>query len=247
MPRFTLIIPYYRNPEMLQRQVREWLEYPREIKFIVVDDGSPEPALPFLHAALTPSLRDRLRLYRIKVDIPWNRGGARNLGSFEASDDWILHVDIDHLLPAEDAASLVSRRLESEHWYRFARRRVGKADETRKKDRIPADAEGGEIHPHGDSYLCQRALYWRVGGYDEDYSGCLGGGSPFLHQLERAAPVKLLTDVHLSVHTRDAIPDASDLTLPRDRTEYSRRRRDKERRGATAARNPLRFPWERVL
>src|SRR5690606_34720310 len=98
-------------------------------------------------------------------------------------------------------------------------------DETRRKDAIPDDCEFGRIREHIDSYLVTKEIYWKAGGYDERYSGCLGGGSPFLEQLGIAAPMKLLPeDVHLHVYTRHVIPDASISTLSRDTSEYKRRR-----------------------
>jgi hypothetical protein len=128
-------------------------------------------------------------------------------------------------------------------WYRFARFRVGKADETRKKDLIPDEKEFGEIKPHIDSYLVTKEIYWKAGGYDESYSGCLGGGSPFLEQLAIAAPMKLLPeDIHLHVYTRHVIPDASISTLSRDTSEYKRRRAVI---GKVKGKNPLRFKWHR--
>lgn len=240
----TLIVPYYRNAAMLERQMQEWIDYPNSIKVIVVDDGSPEPAKNVLGPFV-----GNVEVYRILQDIPWNRGGARNLGAKVADTKWIMHIDIDHILPAACAETMMKTRLTpGVEWYRFRRFRVGRADATRRKDAIADDVEFGEIKPHGDSYLCTRELYWRVGGYDEDYSGCLGGGSPFLKQLERAAPVAIFPgEVCLNVHTRDSVPDASDFSLSRDTSEYSRRRKEKERRGDTRAKNPLRFKWERVL
>jgi glycosyltransferase involved in cell wall biosynthesis len=244
----TLIVPYYRNAAMLCEQAKEWLLYPPELRVILVDDGSPEPALPIIKQI---GHSEALEVYRIGVDIPWNRGGARNLGAHQATTDWIMHVDIDHVLPAGCAADLLGMvpMLNTKRWYRFPRFRRGRADETRRKDKIPDDVEFGEIHPHVDSYLCRRSLYWKTGGYDEDYSGCLGGGSPFLKRLEERAPVEIIKhrDVFLVVYTRSACQDASDFSLSRDTSEYSRRRKAKEAKRDTEPRNTLRFPWERVL
>jgi glycosyltransferase involved in cell wall biosynthesis len=244
----TLIVPYYRNPGMLRVQLSQWLLYPDEIRVIVVDDGSPEPAEPIVRECVPQPLIGRIQLYRIGVDIPWNRGGARNLGAHVAQTEWIVHVDIDHVLRRAAADALIDASVDRSIWYRFRRFRIGRADETRRKDKIDPNADFGEIHPHVDSYLIRREFYWKVGGYDEDYSGCLGGGSPFLRQLECAAPYEILPDpICLHVYTRDAVPDANDTKLSRDTSEYSRRRREKERTGRTKAVNPLRFPWERVL
>ena len=194
-PGITLVVPYYRNPLMLARQAAAWADYPPALRVVVVDDGSPEPAVEALPA------RSRAAVYRIDVDIPWNRNGARNLGAHIAETDWLLMVDIDHVLSPGDAARLVGLGLDPFHWYRFRRFRVGRADATRRKDALPDDAPWGEIKPHVDSYLAHRALYWSVGGYDEDYSGSLGGSAPFLKKLAAMAPCIELADVALRVHT----------------------------------------------
>lgn len=248
---FTLIVPYYRNVEMLKRQLKEFVDYPEAIRVVIVDDGSPEPAEDVINdSGLSwTQFVGRLQLYRINQDIPWNRGGARNLGATVCQTDWLMHMDIDHVLPSYCAHRLLKTDgLNSLKWYRFPRFRVGKADETRMKDSLAREATFGAIKPHIDSYLCTKNLYWLVGGYDEDYSGCLGGGSPFLKQLEQAAPVGLMpSDVHLHVYTRSACADASDFSLSRDTAEYTARRTAKERAGRTKATKPLRFAWQRVL
>ena len=243
----TLIIPFYRNVGMLREQMRVLADYPDGWKFIVVDDGSPEPAADIV-ASVAQSVKDRLALYRITVDLPWNRGGARNLGAKQADTKWLLHVDIDHVLPPTCAGELLKFEPNPKRWYRFRRYRKGKADETRMKDKVPRDAEYVEIHPHIDSYLVAKDLFWKTGGYDEDYTGCLGGGSPFLRSLEAIAKVDLAPPkAFLEVYTRSTVADASDHSLSRDRTEYARRRKRKEATGKTRPTNPIRFPWERVL
>jgi glycosyl transferase family 2 len=245
----TIIVPYYRNMRMLARQVIEWNEYPRGVQVIVVDDGSPEPALPIIQEHLSPRMDDRVSLYRIQVDIPWNREGARNLGAELAVCDWIVQLDIDHMLPAPAAHKLLEWMPRPHLWYRFPRWRVGQADETRQKDAIPPTQGFGQIHPHIDSYLIERALYWEVGGYDEDFAGCLGGGTDFLKRLERhrCKPYLMPEDIALHVHTRGVIEDASDWSLSRDRDEGKRRQRIKDASGRGKPTSHLRFPWERLL
>lgn len=244
MPKATLVCPFYRNVSMLTHQLEVWEQYPEGLDIIVVDDGSPEPALPLVKA----SKRTDIKVFRIEKDIPWNRGGARNLGSRMADTKWLIHIDIDHVLPPECVPALLDYRADAKQFYRFERFRRGMADETRKKDALDPKVTYGPIKPHGDSYMVAHDMYWRVGGYDEDYSGCLGGGSPFLKQLEAAAkPSVLPPSIHLEVYTRSVIADASDFSLNRDTSEYSRRRKAKESLHNTQAKNPLRFTWSRVL
>lgn len=259
MNKITVVVPFYRNCAMLARQVQEWNKYPEGVKVICVDDGSLEPAFPIIKDWTTLKSVDRLQLYRIQIDIPWNRSGARNLGAHLAETDWIVQIDIDHILPADAAVALLDflnppiqnpkSKIQNGVWYRFPRWRVGKADETRRKDQIPNDCEYGQVHPHVDSYLIRRDFYLdKVGGYNEDFSGCLGGGNMFLKRASALAPCDVLPPpIRLEVYTRNAIADANDWSLSRDTTEYARRRKVVESQGNPKPINPLRFPWVREL
>jgi glycosyltransferase involved in cell wall biosynthesis len=244
----TLCIPFYRNSAMLKHQLEEWINYPWQIRVIVVDDGSPEPASDIVDEYFGELPFD-LQLYRILVDIPWNRNGARNLAAHVAETEWLLMSDIDHVLPAEAAVQLLEQTVDPQHWYRFHRWRVGAADETRKKDEIAEACAFGEIKPHIDSYLATREAYWAIGGTDEDYSGVLGGGSPFLRLMEKhlGEPVLMPPDIPLHVYTRYAVPDANDWSLSRDTKPGKDITKRKRTNGDVRPKNPLRFPWERVL
>lgn len=244
----SLIIPYYRNFWMLRRHVDVWEMYSQEvldnIRIIVVDDGSPDmSALSALQCVRKPL---PLELYRVNEDIPWNRGGARNLGAHVAKTKWLLHVDVDHTVPPDTMAALLDLKLDPAQWYRFNRWRVGAADFTRKKDDADPAAKFVEIHPHVDSYLITEDLYWKAGGYDEDYSGSLGGGTPFLRDLSRIVKPKVLSrSIPLHVYTTDSVPDASEIVLSRDTSRYSELNRQK-RHGKLPKQNPMRFTWGRV-
>lgn len=242
----TIVVPYYRNRLMLAEQVRLWNQYPEGIGVIVIDDGSPEPAIDVIAEHASAEFSPRLEVFRILKDIPWNRGGARNLGGSLAKTEWIVHIDIDHVLRPTCAERLMKFTPDASTWYRFPRFRNGRADDTRKKDAIDPGDTYGQVKPHIDSFLCTKKLF-QANPYDEDYSGCLGGGSPFLQNLERAAPVALMPDdVFLEVWTRDVVADSSDFSLSRDTSEYSRRRKAKEAAGKTKPGSTLRFDWERV-
>ncbi len=243
----TLVVPFYRNCQMLMRQVREWEQYPAGVRIIVVDDGSPEEAGPIIRSLASERLLSRLVLYRILLDIPWNREEARNLGTEQCETQWLVHTDIDHVLPAISAQALLRFAPDSKRWYRFPRWRIGKADETRKKDAISPGDEFGQVKPHIDSYLIQKDLYLRAGGYDLSFSGCLGGGTEFLRRLESlaASPLILPEPIALHVYTRTVVADASDWSLSRDREEGKRRARCVS--APKARQNTVKSPWQRIL
>jgi glycosyltransferase involved in cell wall biosynthesis len=259
-PLITMVVPYYRQPKMLLKQLETWNSYSKEaqyaIDFIVVDDCSPEPAEPIIrdyayHNMTMLSDPGFIQLYRIDKDVPWNRGMARNLGTKMATTPWVLHVDTDHVLPPDSAAYLVEfiESYKKFRWFRFARFRVGAADETRKKDKADPKAKFVEIHPHIDSYLCTPEAYWAAGGYNEDFSGVLGGGTPFLKEMARVnGEPFVLGNVPLHVHTRHSVPDSSEHTLPRDPEAFKRRKREiMAKRGTLRGHDPIRLPWHKVF
>jgi hypothetical protein len=230
---------------MLAKHLENWKLYSSRAReaftFIVVDDGSPEPASDVVNAS------HGVQLYRVAVDIPWHRNPCRNLGAHLCETPWLIQLDVDHVLPPESADALLETEVSPKYWWRFPRWRVGKADETRKKDAIADDCEFGRVREHIDSYLITRELFMRAP-YDSEYQGFLGGGSPFLKLMESIAPVKLLPDaVCLHVHTRHSVPDASVTTLSRDTTQYSQLRKKKERAGDTIPKMVIDFEWSRIL
>lgn len=241
MNEITLIIPCYNQPMMIRYQLDVVANYPPNFRVIVVDDHSKIP----VSTIVRPS--DRVELYRVDADVPWNRSMARNLGAKMAETEWILHVDTDHVLPLRAAELLSEIPLSTKRWYRFPRFRVGKADDTRNKDDLPRGCEFGQIREHIDSYLITKTNYWRIGGYDPDYAGCLGGGGAFLERLENimGPPAALPVDVCLHVYTKHVIPDASVGGISRDTSEYKRRKKDKEARGDTTPHDPIRYPWHK--
>lgn len=256
-PLVTLVLPFYRQPNMLAKQLATWLQYDPDVlkafKFIIVDDCSPEPA-ESLFVGVNALMAD-VSLYRIDKDVPWNRGMARNLGTKMATTPWVLHVDTDHVLPALTAEWLVQpgkllqeagRQMKA--WFRFQRLRIGAADETRKKDKADPRSELAAIHPHIDSYICTPHDYWKAGGYNEDFSGVLGGGSPFLKEMERVNGAPGLIEHQLHVHTRHSVPDSSEHTLPRDPEAFKRRKQEiMAKRGTLRGHDPIRLPWHKVF
>ncbi len=257
-PLITMVVPYYRQPKMLAKQYETWGEYSADAKaafrFVVVDDCSPEEAEDIVGWSDMFSRDLNISLYRIDKDVPWNRGMARNLGTKEATTPWVLHVDTDHVLTAGNAANLLTtvRSMVGKvpAWFRFARRRIGAADETRNKDKAPRDATDVLIHPHIDSYLTTPKAYWKAGGYNEDFSGVLGGGSPFLKEMEKVNGAPAMCDFPLHVHTRHSVPDSSEHTLPRDPEAFKRRKREIMAKRGTLRGDPnniLRLPWHKVF
>jgi len=230
----TIVLSYYENGLMLERHLEEWAGYAPEVKAelraVVVDDGSPrDPAVAHLRNVGFP-----VDVYRIRQNLIWNVAGARNLGMTQAPDGWCLLTDIDHLLKADYAAKLTaSPPFISGYYYHLARRW----------------SDGRYLEPHRNSYVIERALYWRAGGCDEDFTGWWGAGEgPFRANLKRIAGRLELPDIQLTHFGRNDICDASTREWGRKGSPYDYARNPLLRRKKAPYRpeNPLRFDWERA-
>jgi len=259
--KLSVVTQFYRNSQMLARQLRVWRdEWPDSLKqnveIIVIDDGSPEPALdviaPLLHGGL--SLLPPLSLYRVTVDLPWNQAGARNLGLHVAAGRWVLMTDMDHVV-AGDVLGHVLARVETAHKrtaFMFERRDAPVGD-WRSGDwpTMPHTLnDRGERKPHPNSYCMPRKLFWKVGGYDESYVSVYGTDRLFRERLFKQA-VRVDLPVPLIRVARNVIPDASTTTLPRkegrDAGIKKRIAAEKAARGEAGVVKTLQFPWERIL
>jgi glycosyltransferase involved in cell wall biosynthesis len=240
---YSLILPYYNQPSMLAKQIETAEQYPEGIETIIIDDGSQTyPASDYLGWTDDANIS----AYQIHQDIPWNLEGARNLGATVAANDWMIMTDIDHVLPVESALNLINFTPDINKWYRFPRYRIGAADSTRNKDDLPREAKHGKIKTHVNTYLITKAMYWSIGGCDEDYAGVIGGEAPFLSQLKKLyGEATMLPDsICMHVYTRDAVKDANITTLDRDTSKYAELRSHK---GDVPAVNPLRFTWSQIV
>ncbi len=232
----TLVLPYYRNASMLQEQQRAWAALPDDLKaalhVIVVDDGSPSD--PAVDVWQPPAGLASARLYRIGVDVRWNWLACRNLGVSEATTDWVLLTDIDHVVPESTLRVLMTAKLESKVVYRFSR--VDAPHLTPYK-------------PHPNSWFLTREMFDKIGGYDERFSGYYGTDAEFRDRVEKTARAVVLREDVLIRYPREVIADASTTTYGRkeeqDRVNVRRIRGERE---LLRKWRPLRltFPWERL-
>lgn len=175
------IYPFYRNPKFLEHQVKVWNDYPaflqKHLSVIVVDDGSPEEesALRVLEGWKHP--RIQLRLFKIEVDVRWNWIAARNIGAHHAKDGHLLITDMDHVVPKETFEVLVHGDHDPNTIYRFSR--VEHFDLSKK------------IHNHPNSWFYTRAMYWKIGGHDEVFSGFYGTDGEYRRRCAATAPIRI--------------------------------------------------------
>jgi hypothetical protein len=241
MRRITLIYAYYENPGMLMKQIQEWMQYEpavlEEMSFIVVDDASPRnPAEQVL--AVRPHGLD-IRLYRVGVNVPWGQDGARNIAMKECTTEWALMTDMDHMLT----------RLGSQRLVDFVRHRA-----TRGRYYMPARVQtsGAHYHPHPNSFVFNRADFWKMGGYDEDFVGFYGSDGNFRKCAKGSGLLETpVNDFSLVLHGSNDVADANTRDFTRkEGTLWAATipHLNVKRMGpAYRAVNPLRLPYNQVI
>lgn len=239
MRNLSIVLPYYRNPDMLRLQLGRFADYPEElrnqIEVIIVDDGSPKfPAIEVLQAY--PGRFDGLvvRAWRIEVDVRWNWIAARNIGQKEARSEWRLFTDIDHLMPVETADYLIRADLRKDTIYRLSRTNF---------------ADGSDYKPHPNTWLMTGQMMERVGGYDERFSGFYGTDGMFRDRCTAAAKAVVMLKQTMQRVGRDDVPDASTRTYQRkapEDLENVPRIREEIRKSGDLRPHRLTFPYHRT-
>lgn len=247
------IYPYYENPQMLEKQVDNWNRYTgnlaRNVEVILVDDCSQKyPAKPIFEQC-----KIKKRLYRVTKNIPWGQHHARNVGAHEIKDPnaWLFMSDMDIVLTPEEACNLFELKLDPNRYHTFER------------------VFYGDVRPpkyHLNTFMVKHRHFWAVNGYDVDYCGTYGGDGQFLSQLNAMAPQlhhgrktdDLKPNVKTSGHIitlygyeRDIIPDANTTEWERKegkfRDQFVKILEQKKKTGDFRSKNPIRYPYERLI
>lgn len=233
MKKITLILPFYQNHKMLFKQLevmQSWdLEIRKNTEIIIVDDCSPTPALDVFELNPINGLKLDIKLFRLKEDLPWNWIACRNIGAKEASGKWLLMTDMDHIVSNELLTWLHNAYLKEYVAYYFTR--------------VDGPEQRPNPKPHPNSYFMTKDLFWKAGGYDENYSGHYGTDGIWKRRLLEMT-TRILLDKPLIQYLPGHIDDCrSDLP----------RKSEAQRQAVldiTAKNLPIKtlsFPYERIL
>jgi len=222
MSEISILVPYYKNPKALKFQLQKWNEFGgriiRRLKFIIVDDGSPEP--------LTIKEEDKgsldLTLYRIRENIPWNISGAKNLLVDRCETDWFLIHDIDHYMKKEHIHRLLGVDKSKEQIYHLSR--MTKTGHRSKESII--------------TIFMPRILFYKLGGYDEDFAGIRGGIDQEFHVRAKARNIPIIWRKDVVIHSCQHISDSSTTDWPRIKGILEAPKH--------TGKSILRFDWEKV-
>lgn len=228
--RITFVYPYYENPQFLERQIDGWRQYPEDlaemIDLIICDDGSPTaPAREVLRRC--GEIPFVTQLFRIEVDVRWNWLAARNIGMNFAADGWCLLTDMDHVVGVDLARKLVCGLFDPGTVYRISRR----------------EHTGAPIHPHPNTMVITREMFWRIGGYDEALSGHYGTDGDWRRRIVEHAEVALLPD---EITRHEYVLDSSTTNYKRKQPEDAGKKRIIAARGPGWRPRVLSFPFHQV-
>jgi glycosyltransferase involved in cell wall biosynthesis len=160
----SIVVNYYNNQRCLEPLLANYKKLSAIAKdffeLVLVDDHSHEP----------PDLRifenvAQLRVFRVTEDIPWNMPGARNIGALEARNRLILFSDVDHILEVDQLHAFI----EDSQKIQVGTRVVG--------SRKPLGSR--HLHPHVNCFLMYKQDFFKVGGYEELFSGHYGQEDKF--------------------------------------------------------------------
>jgi hypothetical protein len=244
---FTLIIPYYENPQMFSRQWGHLIAFRAAVRqklhVIFCDDGSPDRPLESELEALSKDQFASLQIFRVDVDVRWNWIACRNIGVHHAKTSWVLMTDIDHLLPEATARRIIEGKLRDDTVYRFAR--------VDAPDMTPTIGKHGEHKPHPNTWLMTKPMFDKVGGYDERFSGFYGTDGEFRDRVRGAAgkdKIVVLPEPMIRV-PREVVADAATTRYDRktqmDHDGVTRIRAKIARERGRPHR--LTFPYHRVV
>lgn len=233
----TIIHPYYRNSEMFKHQQEEWAKFPKEIlaktSFIVVDDCSPSED-SVITSYLGIEILD-LSIYRLQKKIKWNWLCCRNLAAYQAQAGWLLLTDMDHRVPLDSLQKLHDREFDERCFYTPSR--VDAPNLTPYKD-------------HPNSYFMSKELYWKIGGYDESFSGNYGTDGMYRKRCLEVAKHVRLDDIPLVRYPREVIADASTTDFARKEgrdNDAKKRIINQKIESGDFSIKVIQTPWERLV
>lgn len=224
-PEVTFIYTYYNQIDMLRQQLENWRNYPEglrnRIKFMLVDDCSRRPA-----AELVGNPNIDLSIYRVLEDKYCNIGGARNLGTKVCETSWMLHSDMDHIIPPAAAEAMLKlAALDERKIYKFQR----------------IDPQTGKTKIHPGTMLLTTEVYWEVGGCDEDFVGNYGQTDiHFFYRADKIIETDKREDIQMVIHHEGETKE-----IDRGKSEPNAKLFEEKKANESWSTEFLRFEWER--
>jgi hypothetical protein len=218
----TIGVTYYNQPDMLSRHIDAWQSFSEDVEFVLIDDFSDKRIL---------NVPKFIKIYRILDDIKWNQTGARNLLHYVANYEWVLSMDCDHLITAEQFSKIKMLNRSNPMDVYFINREF---THNPKKNKMHS------------TFMCNRHTFLAVGGHDEDLAGHYGGvDQSWVAKVKHVLNYHWMDDIHVINFANDPnIKDANTTGLDRDFKRNMEIYRQKLKKGQPRG-ETLRFDWVR--
>lgn len=218
--KITLSLSYFNDINYLHKHLNEWVKYKDLINFQIIDDCSEIPLVNLIDKNTLTALD--IKIFRILDDLKWNIPGVRNLGSAVCDTEWILICDMDQYFFRDDIEIMYKfiNKENNNYFYSFAR--------------------NGKTQTAG-TMLISLENYWKVGGYEEDFTGNYGWNDPFFRFKLNSfnIPEKIISEIICK-------EQFADCTLDRSGNKKNKKKYDKKVSNKLLnTTNILRFNWKR--
>ena len=260
----TVVHPFFNERARFDLQFDTWMSWPEEVRrkvqIIIVDDCSPNP----VHEYLTRSKMKRvnrinLAIYRITTDLKYNTPGALNLAFTVAPSKYVLTMDSDCAFDAETIQKVVDMPVVDKGVYKFDRTRIGSGG--------PATNWAGKVTEENlnntrflpCTMLMNQNIFWKTGGFDEDYTGSRSGGygmfdSDFDRRLEDLSIPFYVPDGIVATEWMPSVCNGEIITRDEAAHKLGKALYRLKRKANAARKNEwieqnreiLRFQWERT-
>lgn len=225
--KITLGTTYYNCPELLNNFIKHHIDCFDEL--IIVDDGSNIPAENYIHN------KNKIRLYRVPVDYGFNSHGCRNLIMKEATNDWIVLLDIDRIIvdPKISTDYIKRKKLNKNVLYLF--------------EMFSDYDEIDTIHPSVNDFLIHKDHFWSAGGYDEELIGIRTGDRQYRKQLLHFGQEKILYGIYARFTRGPSIPLKINSSNDKKITDEKSELIEKRILNPEPNKKTLTFEWHRVF
>jgi len=218
--KITISLSYYNDGDHLKDQLSVFKKYPSNIKLQIIDDGSKEdPITDYLN-----DISEKIDVFRIEEDIPWNIPGSRNLSATVASTPWLLILDMDQIISIENIEKILKLPLKNPYEFYSFNRKIGKLNKFT-----------------AGTMLVSRLAWWECGGYDEDLVGNYGHNDPlFRFKLNRInAFEKRLNDIWVKQVSADCKLNRNGENINQALLEIKKNENIPDEK--------LRFTWKKII
>jgi len=150
----TAIIPVYHNEEALHKTLKNLCSQDQITEVILIYDG-------YAHNDSFLDLMFGTYIIKISIfpDIPWALSKARNIGAINATNEYLLFIDVDRVFKERYFFDVKPDKV-----YKF---------------KIVLD----KTVYHPNAMLMHRDIFFKVGGYDERFDGYYGYEDRYLEHV----------------------------------------------------------------